>query len=167
VRSCPPRLAALFSRALTQPGFDVLAHLDLVVCGFFGAGCIVCLLSRHVRVSTGLMAVVAIACLVSRNTAHAIPLTWLATGYFTLWVAYVPRLPRIPYGVDLSYGTYLWAWPVQQTVVGLGVRQPWILIVIATPIVLAIALMSWLLVERPALQFKEFRWRRSAAVQAA
>jgi peptidoglycan/LPS O-acetylase OafA/YrhL len=56
---------------------------------------------------------------------------------------------------DFSYGTYLWAWPVQQTVVfllpGLG---PAGLFLLAMPATLGLAAASWYWLERPALQWK-------------
>jgi peptidoglycan/LPS O-acetylase OafA/YrhL len=70
--------------------------------------------------------------------------------------------------MDLSYGTYLWAFPVQQTIILVGgVTKPLLLFAIATPIVLAVALASWLLIEKPALRLKNFRRRRVAVPEAA
>jgi peptidoglycan/LPS O-acetylase OafA/YrhL len=159
--------AVLFDWLLRQGNFHYMTNLRLVIEGFFGAGCIACLLRRYVPVSTGLMAVVAIACLIARKTGYETPFTWLAVGYFVLWFSYVPKLPKIPHDLDLSYGTYLWAWPIQQTLVGFGVRDPVWLILSATPIVLTIAAASWLLIEKPALRLKDLRRQRAPALQPA
>ena len=52
---------------------------------------------------------------------------------------------------DISYGTYLWGYPVQQTVVMLcGASLLW-QFVLAVPITLALGWFSWRLVEAPAL----------------
>ena len=119
---------------------------ELAAC--FGAGSIACLLRRFMPVSTGIMLLLALLALAGRDTL----LVWPAILYFVFWLAYVPRLPAMPREADLSYGTYLWAFPVQQTVVQLtGMTSPLALFAIATPIVLAVAAASWLLVERPAL----------------
>jgi len=127
-----------------------LLGYELAAC--FGAGSIACLLRRWVPVSTGLMLVLACIALVGRETL----LIWPAILYFVFWFAYVPRLPAMPRSADLSYGTYLWAFPVQQTIVALGFAStPSTLFAIATPIVLAIATASWFCVERPALRFKD------------
>jgi peptidoglycan/LPS O-acetylase OafA/YrhL len=134
--------------------------LGYVQAGFFGAGCIACLLRRRVPVSSGLMLLLLVAAIVTRNLSHLMPFTWLAIGYFVLWFCYVPRIPRIPRDTDLSYGTYLWAFPVQQVLVMSGVREPLQLFAIATPIVLVIAALSWFLVEKPALRLKDWRWPR-------
>lgn len=57
---------------------------------------------------------------------------------------------------DASYGVYLYGFPVQQSLVaffgtGIGVA---LLSVIATPIVLMLGILSWRLIERPALSLK-------------
>ena len=129
-----------------------LALLGLQLGACFGAGAIACLLRRYVPVSSAIMLALAAIALLARET----PLMWLAVVYFVFWFAYVPRLPSMPRGLDLSYGTYLWAFPVQQTIVAFGLAtSPLALFAIATPIVLAIAAVSWLAIERPALQLKD------------
>jgi peptidoglycan/LPS O-acetylase OafA/YrhL len=59
---------------------------------------------------------------------------------------------------DYSYGTYIYAWPVQQTFVALvpGIA-PFQLLALSLPFVLLLACMSWHLVERPALGMKGLR----------
>ena len=56
---------------------------------------------------------------------------------------------------DLSYGTYIYAFPVQQTIIhyDLGIR-PVALILLTVPITYACAFASWHLVERPALRLR-------------
>lgn len=85
--------------------------------------------------------------------------TWtLAAVYLSYWFAYaLPRTGRLltRFG-DTSYGLYIWAFPVQQTVVMVAGNDadPWLVTGIATPVVWLLALASWRLVERPALRRK-------------
>jgi peptidoglycan/LPS O-acetylase OafA/YrhL len=62
---------------------------------------------------------------------------------------------RLTASGDYSFGLYLYAFPVQQTLVallpGIGVAG---LVALALPITLLLAVLSWYLVERPALGFK-------------
>jgi peptidoglycan/LPS O-acetylase OafA/YrhL len=135
---------------------------ELAAC--FGAGSIACLLRRFVPVSTGIMLLLALVAFAGRDTL----LIWPAILYFVFWFAYVPRLPAMPRDADLSYGTYLWAFPVQQAVVQItGVESPAGLFLIATPIVLAIAAASWFLIERPALRLKQRSHRIETATAEA
>lgn len=66
------------------------------------------------------------------------------------------KAPVIPLGRlrgwDLSYGTYIFAFPVEQAVrSATGTDSPWFLAVISTSIVLPLAALSWRFVEQPAL----------------
>lgn len=60
---------------------------------------------------------------------------------------------------DLSYGIYIYAWPVQQIEVALlGAQMPYlVLLSITLPMTLALAAASWHLVEKQALRFKPRR----------
>ncbi len=76
----------------------------------------------------------------------------LAGTYLVFWLAYAPWLKVNGFGRfgDLSYGTYLYAFPVQQVIVrgfGHGVA-PWVLFLVATPVTLLLAMGSWFGVER-------------------
>jgi peptidoglycan/LPS O-acetylase OafA/YrhL len=55
---------------------------------------------------------------------------------------------------DVSYGLYVYAFPVTQTVVYAGVTAPTEIILIAFPVTYMLALLSWKLVEQPALRQK-------------
>jgi peptidoglycan/LPS O-acetylase OafA/YrhL len=55
---------------------------------------------------------------------------------------------------DVSYGTYLWAFPVQQLVMLKLGGGPYFNLAIAGPLTLMLAYGSWHLIERPSLRFK-------------
>jgi peptidoglycan/LPS O-acetylase OafA/YrhL len=84
-------------------------------------------------------------------------LVWTpAAVYLSYWFAYaVPAVGRglVRWG-DASYGVYIWAFPVQQALVQLGVDDPWVVMAVATPVVWLLAIASWRLIERPALRHK-------------
>jgi len=160
-------IAAVFSYLVIVPLCTGRAPwIGYMQSGFFGAGCIACLLRRHVPISTGLMLAFLLICFLGRYTTHVLPLNWLATAYFALWFCYAPRLPAIPRGLDLSYGTYLWAFPIQQILVMHGVDDPLYLAACAAPIALTLGAISWLVIEKPALRFKDIRWRRRHVAQS-
>ena len=78
-----------------------------------------------------------------------------AGTYAVFWLAFadVSVLRMLTERRDLSYGVYLYAWPVQQTLVAawpaVFVGAPWWLALAATPTTLGFALLSWHLVEAP------------------
>ena len=78
--------------------------------------------------------------------------------YCLLYVACIPSRRFNTFGRrhDLSYGFYLYAWPLQQLTCyyGWGRGSPWVLTAAALPVTLLAAGVSWLLVERPALRLK-------------
>jgi peptidoglycan/LPS O-acetylase OafA/YrhL len=63
---------------------------------------------------------------------------------------------RMNLRTDLSYGTYVYACPIQQALViaGLGTLNPLVFAIVATLVTLPFAAMSWFLVEKPAMRLK-------------
>ena len=66
------------------------------------------------------------------------------------------RHQRLRLRTDLSYGTYIYAFPAQQLLVigGLSGLHPLLFFVVATAATLPLAALSWFLVERPAQSLK-------------
>jgi peptidoglycan/LPS O-acetylase OafA/YrhL len=81
-----------------------------------------------------------------------------AFAYLVLYIglASTIRMPRVTRWGDLSYGVYVWAFPIQQSVtLVLGTWATWYFnVTIAVPIILGIAYLSWRFVEGPALSLK-------------
>lgn len=82
----------------------------------------------------------------------------LTLAYLVLWLAYIPASPALrSYNRlgDYSYGTYIYAFPIQQAVAALipGVT-PWGMIALASPPTLVLAVLSWHLIEDRALRLK-------------
>jgi len=89
--------------------------------------------------------------------AACIPLAWavcfpLAGTYLLFWFGYHPGIHLGNFGKrgDFSYGTYLYAFPIQQLVmrfVGHPI-SPYLLSGIAVPLTLMAAILSWHLIEK-------------------
>lgn len=79
--------------------------------------------------------------------ASAVLCVWLGSRSFR-WAASIRRAG------DPSYGTYLYAFPVQQTLIFLGVVRgsPWSLFAVAAVVSLLCGYLSWHLLERPSLR---------------
>jgi peptidoglycan/LPS O-acetylase OafA/YrhL len=83
----------------------------------------------------------------------------LLSGYLALWFGQYRFgwLSRFTDRNDLSYGTYIYGWPVQQTLVWAGFAITPVSNSLATlAITLPIAFLSWTVVEKPALKLKDW-----------
>lgn len=111
---------------------------------------------------------VAIACAVVVLGATATK-DWQVLGavpfaYLVLYVgARMRRLHNVGTRNDLSYGIYLYAWPIQQALTDLHGNRMGYLGYTAVTMALAAgcALVSWRLVEAPAIRLKSLRLKRS------
>jgi peptidoglycan/LPS O-acetylase OafA/YrhL len=137
---------------------------------FFAAGMILYRL-RDRPVLDGRLALLAAAGLVASVPLRQFILTFPLFGsYLVIYLARHPRLPAIPatrFG-DLSYGLYIFGWPVEELVVwATGGRVTWWQEFLASlALTGALAFASWHLVEQPALRLKP-RNRRAGDVAAA
>ncbi len=88
-------------------------------------------------------------------------LTAPAIAYLLLWVGAVVPSPRLVHRHDISYGVYIYAFPVQQLLVLTGVHTVNLALydLAALLCTVPLAVASWLIVERPVMR----RARRSRA----
>lgn len=118
-----------------------------------------------VRPSWGIAAALAVAFCLSIGSPVELVFSYLAAGYAILCLSLVPigRLRHLTNETDLSYGIYIYGWPLTQTVVwaypGL---PPWTVLAVAVPLTVAAAWLSWHLIERPALSLRvrAYQWSR-------
>lgn len=98
-----------------------------------------------------------VAAIATIYLTNGTPLWWpgyiIASTYLIFFAAYMlPHLDLDQFG-DISYGVYIYAWPIQQLVWWPGQSGP-MNALCATPIVLLLAIASWFLVEKPALRYR-------------
>lgn len=126
---------------------------------YFGAGAALYLWRDRVRMSPWLALACAAGWLVLARLGVGRIGTGLFGAYVVLYLAYLPAGALADFGRwgDFSYGVYVYAFPVQQAVTALcGPRMPWWLnAAVAFPGVVALAALSWHLVEKPALRRKD------------
>lgn len=127
---------------------------------FFSIGALSWFYRRWIPVHGALPLVLALGAWLLRDTpyyGHACGLV-LVTGVF--WLAYAPRLPEPRWLGDISYGTYLYGWPLMQI---LAMFQPAMgpgpMTLIVLPLAWLAGAASWHLVESPALE-RVKAWRR-------
>jgi hypothetical protein len=118
---------ALGLACLYFPALAILGGWGWLV-AFFAAGMILYQL-RNTRIFDGRLALLALAGLVvSVKLRQFILLFPLFGCYLALWLALTPRLPVIPAARlgDLSYGLYIYGWPVEAAIIWLrGGKAAW------------------------------------------
>jgi len=147
--------AALVEHRYTEPpkGLETALRLPLI----FAVGAALYVWRDLIRLSFAAAAVLMLATWLSAETALFKPMLFISTAYAVLWLALVPVMTRLvpEPRQDLSYGTYLYGWPVQQMLHDLfPTASPVSLLVPAILMTLLIAALSWSLVEKPALMLK-------------
>jgi peptidoglycan/LPS O-acetylase OafA/YrhL len=131
-------------------------HLFLL----FAAGSVIRVYHDRIPLSTWLLAAAVVPVVVLYRTP-AFPdafTAWLV--YAVFWLAYVPNLHWFNRAGDYSYGLYIYAFPIEQ-----ALRQyfpailPLELFATAAVLTLGCAMLSWHLVEQPALKLKKVKFR--------
>ena len=113
--------------------------------------------ARWSLVVVSVVIVLAASLLPNYRVLAAIPL-----AYAIIVSGALVRHKRLRLKTDLSYGVYIYAFPVQQLLVvsGLAFLNPLLFAVIAAIATLPLAALSWVLVEKPAIALKS-RIRRN------
>lgn len=105
----------------------------------------------------GVLAIIGLIILTNKTQPPGNIFVCIAIAYTIAWLAFHPHFRiKIParFG-DISYGLYVYAFPIQQTVIynvsGIG---PWTLFVVAFSITAVVAWLSWHGIEKRALALK-------------
>jgi len=141
---------------------------------WFGMGMLLYLFRSAVPLDWRLVLLAAVAIVAAAKLGFLDPVFAIAGAYLMVYVALWPGLPLASwarYG-DISYGLYIYAFPVQQTVAYLLGGHPSVaqVLIISFPITVCFATLSWHLVERQALSLKDvplrsvlMKWRGDEA----
>jgi peptidoglycan/LPS O-acetylase OafA/YrhL len=151
----------------TAAGGDVPIVLELI--GTFLLGGLFYALRARLRLSWLVVAGLALLWVLSWKSGWTEVTTVLLFAYGTLVLAFrTPAgLRRLTAPGDVSYGVYIYAFPVQQSLWALWhPLRPGVMFAIAAPVTYALAFASWRVIERPALRLKRRRGRARRAVPA-
>ena len=120
---------------------------------FFLAGMLFHLFGGRALLRTPIVILAVVTLIASNFVPHGFIVTMPTCGaYALMWLAYLPALHPLNLGRygDFSYGTYLYAFPIEQLIVMRfgGSMHPLKLFLLAAPATLIIGALSWFLVER-------------------
>jgi peptidoglycan/LPS O-acetylase OafA/YrhL len=120
---------------------------------FFVAGMFLYFVRDRIALRTWLVPAALAVFLVLVFTGQAELFGQLPFAFLIIWIGAI--LPvRIGVRNDISYGIYIWAFPVQQLIIvaGLSWLGPWGTALLAFVLTVPIAWASWRLVEKPAMR---------------
>ena len=155
-------LLSLWAWSATEPWVVYRADLrQIPLCGvYFMVG--VCLyqfqIQKYFTLSNVVLAVVLWLCL-AKDMQLFVMASWLVLPFVVLAFglsrhSWLSRWHQR----DYSYGIYIYAFPVQQTVVSFWPQMPLAAYLLSTFVItVALAATSWHFVEKPALKLKPFR----------
>ncbi len=157
-------LAALAGIGLLILSLLPIAHDKTIVLGHFvrfglcfGLGVVAYQYRAHIPIHwIGVVGLIAIARFAFGQAIYPF-LLYATTAYATFWLAFVPdgTIRLFNKSGDYSYGIYIYAFPVQQTLISLVPDlTPIQMFGAVVTTTLPLAIMSWHLVESPALRWK-------------
>jgi peptidoglycan/LPS O-acetylase OafA/YrhL len=165
-------VVALTGMILSIVGFASRFHEGNVVIGqpesalrfffIFQIGALFYLFRDRIRYTAGgaILAVVFLIPLLFSNV-FAEPAVAVMGGYLIFCFAFkfpVLAISKACNETDISYGVYLYAWPIQSLIVwSSGLMNPWILSAISIGAATVAGHLSWRLIERPAMNLYDRR----------
>jgi peptidoglycan/LPS O-acetylase OafA/YrhL len=167
-----PIIGALLALSMICIGFDTTSSGYFLgdagwLLGFFAAGMALYRLKDRGIFHPALALAAALGLCLTAWLGGFILLFPIFGGYLVIFLALERRLPVVHAAAwgDLSYGLYIYGWPVEQLVVWLkgGAAPWWQVFAIALPTTAALAFLSWHLIESRALRLKP-RAARAAAM---
>lgn len=160
-------VAAMFLPPLTFPGAWTIPQLIVRSAIMFASGALLYQWRDVIPARWWLVAV----CVVIVLAASVLPdyriVAGLPLAYAVIVSGALLRSRRLALRTDLSYGMYIYAFPIQQllAVCGLTRLHPFIFFVVSAVATVPVAALSWFLVEKRALSLKS-RFRRVSSSAA-
>ena len=136
------------------PWFKVASIIKLGA--YFVAGALIYVYRRHLPLSGWLAGLSAALLTGGVLVGHVSAFAALPLAYLCLWLAVRLPLSRVGSKNDISYGMYIYAFPLAQILVLFGAQKAGVgwFILFCIALTLPFAWASWILVERPALALK-------------
>lgn len=119
----------------------------------YGLGAAIYAYRKHIRLHAIFIPLFVLACFAARGLVVMEIITMIFFAYLVFWAAYAqaPRLKFLQRLTDVSYGIYIYHWAVLQAAYYFWQPSTINLILIALPITWLLSILSWRLVEKPAL----------------
>lgn len=136
---------------LIGKGYSIVDHVDLFC---FATGAAMALYKDRVRINKTLIMALLVMCVMTWRCQSVISYLFpLTVSIALLYVTSISPLVKLKPKHDISYGLYLWHWPVYQVMFTyLNGVSPYLFFVLCMVVTVAIAYLSARLVEEPCLE---------------
>ena len=135
---------------------------------YFGAGALILLYRDKIPFNYGISLLLFLVWCVGIYFQLGSYFGYLCLPYITLWFAFEPRIGLHKAGKfgDFSYGLYIYAFPVQQTISHIfhGEISVAAIMFLTFLFTVPLAMFSWFAIEKPALRIKEMLFRNERLV---
>ncbi len=140
---------------MTFAAYDDLNSLFLYP--LFAMGCLFSLLKDklHINAIAGISILFFISYFISSNYSNRVFFFSAGVAMFSLYIASLPLLKKIALKFDISYGVYIWAFPVQQLMSSFIPNSPYINMFTSILVVTPLAYISRILIENPCLHLNK------------
>lgn len=156
------------------PGYGTITFMNshFRFANYFFIGSLAYLMRERIPYRSSLAVIALVAFIFGAATKSGLLFFPLAMAYLTAFVGFFPGLPIADFAKkrgDLSYGIYLYGWPVQFALAMLLGREqnPYWFSLLSLPFAALCAVFSWRLVEHPALRLKGRLLRAQSAETAS
>lgn len=127
---------------------------------FFAAGMIMYYYREKIMISSWYASISFFLLLLSSQFGGFKFVLLFSGTYLIMYFVYHPKIKLHGFSKfgDFSYGLYIYAFPVQQTVTYFfnSKLSPWLNLAISLPITLALAFLSWHIIEKHAMKLKKY-----------
>ena len=132
------------------PEWMVSLHPDLAA--YFSVGCCFYIFKKHIRFTSALAVVASITLLIGLFSYRGHQLAFsLAGSYLLFYFAYkkIPLIENFGSLPDVSYGLYLYGWPIQKILIwNSPSSSPWTIFLLSAILAIFSGLISWSLIEK-------------------
>jgi peptidoglycan/LPS O-acetylase OafA/YrhL len=150
-------LATVFSAEPADPETYVFADNMRYFALYFGTGVLLYLLRDRLIINGAVLIPLFVIFVSALQTRFAELSTALLLGYAVVWAAKLTFGPlrAVCNRIDLSFGVYIYAGPIEQALVSFAPSiHPLAIAALAAFVVLPLALLSWVFIEFPALRLR-------------
>lgn len=161
-------VGALLLPPLTFPGVWTIPQLAVRSAIMFASGAVMYQWRDVIPARWSLVAVCVAIVLAAGQLPDYRVVGGLPLAYAVIVSASLIHSPRLRLRTDVSYGLYIYAYPIQQLLAVCGVARlhPALFFLVALACALPVAALSWFLVEKPAMSLKR-RLRRKWSAPVA